>query len=199
MCSSSLDDALACQALLQIKLQALSSGLRCGEKDRHSRFSHPSPVTSCCREGQWRAGSAVNRRGLQALNSSQSAVAPLTQPQQHFLQLSAPTQQMGQGSQPALALTKNCWIAIPSITQPSGGPSSTQHISGHVPTKSFCRNTSVQLETQHLLSIRDLLSPCPTTEAALTLAGLEGRCSFCKGDSWVESRTPGPLVPSPRL
>lgn len=128
-----------------------------------------------------------------------SAVAPLTQPQQHFLQLSAPTQQMGQGSQPALALTKNCWIAIPSITQPSAGPSSTQHISGHVPTKSFCRNTSVQLETQHLLSIRDLLSPCPTTEAALTLAGLEGRCSFCKGDSWVESRTPGPLVPSPRL
>lgn len=71
MCSSSLDDALACQALLQIKLQALSSGLRYGEKDRHSRFSHPSPVTSCCREGQWRAASAVNRRGLQALNSSQ--------------------------------------------------------------------------------------------------------------------------------
>lgn len=27
-----------------------------------------------------------------------------------------PTQQMGQGLQPALALTKNCWIAVPSIT-----------------------------------------------------------------------------------
>lgn len=30
------------------------------------------------------------------------------------------------------------------------------------------------------------LALCPTTEAALTLAGLEGSCSFCKGDSWVD-------------
>lgn len=44
-----------------------------------------------------------------------------------LLQLSAPTQQMGQGSQPALALTKTCWIAAPSITHPSGADGSQQH------------------------------------------------------------------------
>lgn len=38
------------------------------------------------------------------------------------------------------------------------GPSSTQHVPWHIPTKSFCRNTLVQLETQHLVSTRDLLS-----------------------------------------
>lgn len=40
---------------------------------------------------------------------------------------SAPTQQVEQGSQPTLALTKNCWIAVPSITQPSGEEGSQQH------------------------------------------------------------------------
>lgn len=69
-CSSSLDDALACQTLLQLKLQALSSGLGCGERDRYARFTHPSPVTSCCRKRWWRAASASYGRDLQALNSS---------------------------------------------------------------------------------------------------------------------------------
>lgn len=70
MCSSSLDDALACWALLQLKLQALSFGLGCGERDRHARFTHPSPATSCCREGWWKAARAGYGRGLQALSSS---------------------------------------------------------------------------------------------------------------------------------
>lgn len=162
MCSSSLDDALACWALLQLKLQALSSGLGCGERDRHTRFTHPSPATSCCREGWWRAAHAVCRC-LQAQLlpfPPKSAVAPLTQPQ-HFLQLFAHAQQMGQGSQPALDLTKNCWIAVPSITHPSGAegpqqhpacPLACPHAETASPGKSFCRNTLVQLETQHLLS-----------------------------------------------
>lgn len=105
---------------------------------------------------------------------------------------SAPTQQMGQGSQPPLDLIKNCWTAVPSLTHPSGseGPSSTQHVPWHVLTQ------------KHLGTAGDptpALS-CPTTEAALTLAGLEGRCCSAKGTpGW--SRSPcsfSQLSPAPR-
>lgn len=121
-----------------------------------------------------------------------SAVAPFTQPQQHFFQISAPTQQMGQGSQPALALTKKCWIAVPSITHPSGADGSQQHPSCPLacPPQVLLQKHLAEDPTLALYK-RPALSPCPSTEAALTPAGLEGRCSFCKGESWVDQ---GPLL-----
>lgn len=81
-----------------------------------------------------------------------------------LLQLSAPTQQMRQGSQPALALTKN-WIAAPSIT----------HVPWHVPTKSFCTNTLVQLEGQRGLlgGALFLLPGCDQPHGASLHPGLE--------------------------
>lgn len=50
--------------------QALSSAVGHGEKDR--QLPHPSPTTSCCREGWGTAASASSGRGLQALHCSSS-------------------------------------------------------------------------------------------------------------------------------
>lgn len=78
---------------------------------------------------------------------------------------------------------QNCWIAVPSITHPSGAEGSQQH-----PACPLAHPHQVLLQ-KHLGTAGD-----PTLglykRPALTLAGLEGRCSFCKGDSWVDQ---GPL------
>lgn len=124
-----------------------------------------------------------------------SAVALLTQPQQHFLQLSAPTQQMGQGSQLALALTKNCWIAVPSITHPSGADGSQQHPSCPLacPHQVLLQKHLAEDPTLALYK-RPALSPCPSTEAALTPAGRK-MLLLQRG---IQGG-PGPLAPSPSL
>lgn len=115
--------------------------------------------------------------------SSQSAVAPLTQPQQHFLQLCPYTadgtrltatsgsdqELLDCSSLPHSSLWGRRVPAVPSTSPPSP--------SAETPWYSWRPNTC---------SLPAL--PCPTTEAALTLAGLEGRCSPAKGTpGWSRS------------
>lgn len=189
MCSSSQDDALACRALLQLKLQALSSGLGCGERDRHARFTHPSPATSCCRKGWWRAASAANGKGLQALNSS------LFLP--NLLQLPSHSPSNPSSSSLPFHSRQDKALAKNSLHHPSGAEGSQQHPAcpWHVPTKSFCRNTLVQLETQHC-SLQEICSlPAPPLRLLSHQQGWKEDAPSAKG-------TPGwPRAPcsSPRL
>lgn len=138
MCSSSPDEPSACWAL-----QAQSSGVGRRERDRRAMFTHPSPATSCCREGRWRG---ARPPGSQQLSFPPQICCRLPQhsPHQHFLQLSDLRSRRDMAHSQFLALSKSCWTAVPSIGHSSGAEGCQQH-TAHVPcclpSPHFCRNT----------------------------------------------------------
>lgn len=114
-----------------------------------------------------------------------SAAAPLTQPQQPFLQLSALPQQTGQGSSQELPPSSLWGRRVPAAPSMALACPHQVLLQKHLGTAG----------DPALLSTGDLLSPCPTTEAALHQQGWKEDAPSAKG-------TPGwPRAPgsSPRL